>query len=100
MSTTEKKLESNRQILTRLREFLQKSSNEFETYIDQVRVMFFKLDISQKNSSRNNLHVEENSSRDDSNRETSSSSDLYEETSSSNDFSSSRDCEPDVIVDE
>ena len=51
MTIIEKKIESNRQILTRLRQSLQSSSNEFRACVNEVQTTMFKLIDNEKNKS-------------------------------------------------
>ena len=66
MTIIENEIENNRQILTRLRQSLQTNSNEFSTYVNEVRTTMLKLnenenpacellEKSEKNSSSNDL---------------------------------------------
>ena len=48
MTIIEEKIEKNRQILTRLRRFLQTSSNEFRICVNEVKATLFKLNESEK----------------------------------------------------
>ena len=48
MTIIEKKIERNRQILTRLRRFLQTSSNEFRICVNEIKITLLKLNESEE----------------------------------------------------
>ena len=55
MTIIEKKIESNRQILTRLRQFLQSSSNEFRICVSEIWTTMLKLIDNEKNKFANDF---------------------------------------------
>ena len=55
MTIIEKKIESNRQILTRLRQFLQSSSNEFRICVNEIRATMLKLIDNEENKFANDF---------------------------------------------
>ena len=55
MTIIEKKIENNRQILTRLRQSLQSSSNEFRICVSEIRATVFKLTDNEENKFASDL---------------------------------------------
>ena len=55
MTIIEKKIENNRQILTRLRRFLQTNSNEFQICVNEIKITLFKFDENEKNNFANDF---------------------------------------------
>ena len=65
MTIIEKKIEENRQILTRLRRFLQTSSNEFRVCVSEVKATLFKFNESEELACDFLEENEENNSSND-----------------------------------
>ena len=82
MTITKEKIENNRQILTRLRQSLRTSSDEFQICVNEIRATLFELNENEKNNPANDFFEK------------------CEKNSFTNDFSNVLDEESDVIIDE
>ena len=78
----EKKIENNRQILTRLRQSLRTNSNEFQICVSEIRATLLELNENEKNNFANDFFEE------------------CEKNNSTNDFSNVLDEKSNVIIDE